>query len=210
MGELRMDFGNNPFGLGSSRSIKQFIHHPFLHPLHHWRRTACSSLWSPHHLHHRGVQWGCAEPVAMHTISCIAQEIGGGRGVVIEGWHFRGILPLSNTPLELLPCLLNGHTHLLPTTSQSPHLDIRPATGNDLLQTPHDVRIALHCSVGGDVDGCFRGDVGYNLKLGAGVDVLELSDGVIVEIARSQKRASDRPPSETLVSRWACSSSRSS
>jgi hypothetical protein len=74
-------------------------------------------------------------------------------------------------------------THLqLPTTSQSPHLDIHPATGNDLLQTPHDIRIALHCSVGGNVDGCFRGDVGDNLELGAGVDVLKLSDGVIVEI----------------------------
>jgi hypothetical protein len=36
--------------------------------------------------------------------------------------------------------------------------------------------------VGGNVDGCFRGDVGDNLELGAGVDVLKLSDGVIVEI----------------------------
>ena len=143
MGELRMDFGNNPFGLGSSRSIKQFIHHPFLHPFHHWRRTACSSLWSPRHQHHRRAQWGRAEPVAMRAISCVAQEIGGRRGVVVEGWHFRGILSLNTTPLELLPCLLNGNTHLLPTTSQSPHLNIRPATGNDLLQTRMTFR--LHC-----------------------------------------------------------------
>ena len=86
-------------------------------------------------------------------------------------------------PLELLPCLLNGiSTHLLPTTSQSPHLDIHPATRNDLLQTPHDIRIKLHCSVGGSVNGCFRGDVGDKLELGAGVDVLKLSDGVIVKI----------------------------
>jgi hypothetical protein len=115
LSQLRMDFGNNPFGLGSSCSIKQFIHHPFLHPLHHWRRTACSSLWSPRHQHHR-VQWGRAEPVAMCAISCIAQEIGGRRRVVVEGWQFRGILPCSTTPLELLPCLLNENTHLLPTT----------------------------------------------------------------------------------------------
>jgi len=181
LGKLRMDFGNNPFGLGSSRSIKQLIHHPFLHPHHHWRRTTWSILWSSRHQHFR-VQWGRAEPVTMCTISYVAQEVGGGRGVVVKGWHFRGILPLSTTPLELLPCLLNGNTHLLPTTSQSPHLDIRPATGNDLLQTLHDIRIALHCSVGGNVDGCFRGDVGENLELGVGVEVLKLSDGVIVEI----------------------------
>ncbi len=112
------------------------------------------------------------------------QGIGGGRSVVIkEGWqHFRGILPRSTTPLELLvPCLLNGHTHLLPTTSWS-HLDIHPATGNDLLQTPHDIWIALHCSVGGNVNGCLRGDVCDKVKLRAGVDVLKISDGVIVEI----------------------------
>ena len=36
--------------------------------------------------------------------------------------------------------------------------------------------------MGGDVDGCFCCDVSYNLKLGAGVDVLELSDVVIVEL----------------------------
>jgi hypothetical protein len=36
--------------------------------------------------------------------------------------------------------------------------------------------------VGGSVDGCFRGDVVDNLELVAGVDVLKLSDGVIVEI----------------------------
>ena len=88
----------------------------------------------------------------MHTISCVAQKIGGGRCVVVEGRHFRGILPRSTTTLEFLPCLLNGNTHLFPITSQSPHLDIRPATGNDLLQTPHDVWIALHCSVGEGVD----------------------------------------------------------
>ena len=132
MGELCMDFGNNAFGLGSSCSIKQFIHHPFLHPLHHWRRTDCSGLWSPHHQHHR-LQWGRAEPVAMHTISCVAQKIGVMSRVVIEGWHFRGILPRSNMPLEILPCMLNGNTHLFSITSQSPHLDICPATGNDLL-----------------------------------------------------------------------------
>ena len=142
MGELRMDFGNNPFGLGSSRSIKQFIHHPFLHPLHHWRRTACSSLcWSSRHQHRR-VQWDRAEPVSMRTISCFAQAIGCKRCVVVEGWHFWGILPCSTTPLELLPCLLNGNTHLLPTTSGS-HLNIHPATGNDILQPC--MMCGLHC-----------------------------------------------------------------
>ena len=117
MGELHMDFGNNPFVLGSSHSIKHFIHHPFLHPLHHWRRTACRSLWSPHHQYHR-LQWGRAEPVAMRTISCIAQKIGGGRCVVIEGCHFRGILPCSTMHLELLLCLLNGNTHLFPSPAR--------------------------------------------------------------------------------------------
>jgi hypothetical protein len=142
LGKLRMDFGNNPFGSGSSHSIKQFIHHPFLHPLHHWRRTACSSLWSPCHQHHR-LQWGRAEPVVMRTIFCVAQKIGGGRCAVIEGWHFRGILPRSTMPLELLPCLLNGNTYLFSITSQSSHLDICPATGNDLLQTR--MTFGLHC-----------------------------------------------------------------
>jgi hypothetical protein len=119
----------------------------------------------------------------MSTISCIAEEVGGGRRVVVEveGWHFRGIFPRITPPLELLPCLLKGHTHLLPATSWS-HLDVHPTTGNDFLQTPHDVRIALHCSVVGSIDGCLRGNVGDNLELGAGVDVLKLSDGVVVEI----------------------------
>ena len=74
LSELRMNFGHNPFGLGSSRSIEEFIHHSFLHPLHHWKRTS-----------HRRAQWGRAEPVAMRTISCVAEEIGGGRRVVVEG-----------------------------------------------------------------------------------------------------------------------------
>ncbi len=179
MGELHMDLGHNPFGLGSSCSIKKFIHHPFLHPLHHWRRTACSSLWSTRH-HHR-VQWDRAEPVAMRPISRIAKEIGGGRCVVVEGWYFRRIFPPSTTPLEILPCLLKRHTHLLPTTSRS-HLDVHPATGNDILQTPHDVRVALHCSVAGSIDGCLCCNAGDKLELGAGVNVLKLSDGVVVEI----------------------------
>jgi len=54
----------------------------------------------------------------VRTISCVAQKIGGGRCVVIEGWHFRGILPRSTTPLELLPCLLNGNTHLFPSSAR--------------------------------------------------------------------------------------------
>ncbi len=36
--------------------------------------------------------------------------------------------------------------------------------------------------MGGSVDGCFRGDVGDKLELGAGVYVLKVSNGVIVEI----------------------------
>jgi hypothetical protein len=47
------------------------------------------------------------------------------------------------------------------------------ATGNDLLQTPHDVWIALHCSFVGSVDGCLCGDVGDKLELRAQVDVLK-------------------------------------
>ncbi len=77
--------------------------------------------------------------------------------------------------------LLKRHTHLLPTTSRS-HLDVHPATGNNILQTPHDVRVALHCSVAGSIDGCLCGDVGDKLELGAGVDILKLSEGVVVEI----------------------------
>jgi hypothetical protein len=118
----------------------------------------------------------------MRAISCVPQEIGGGRRVVVKGWHFRGILHRSTTPLELLPCLLNGNTHLLPTASQSPHLNICPATGNDLLQTLHDTRIALHFGLGGSVNGCFSGNVGDKFKLGAGANVLKFSDGVIVKI----------------------------
>ncbi len=159
LGKLRMDFGHNPFGLGSS--------------------CTCSSLRSPRH-HHR-VQWDRAEPVAMRRISCVAKEIGGKRRVVVEGWHYRGIFSQSTTPLEILPCLLKRHTQLLPTTSRS-HLDVTPATGNDILQTPNDVWVALHCSVAESIDGCLRGNVGDKLELGAGVDVLKLSDGVVVKI----------------------------
>jgi hypothetical protein len=36
--------------------------------------------------------------------------------------------------------------------------------------------------LGGNVDGCFHGNIGDNFELEAGVDVLKLSDGVIVEI----------------------------
>ena len=119
----------------------------------------------------------------MRTISCVAKEIAGGRRMVVDQLLFRGIFPFTTTPiLELLPCLLKRHTHpLLPTTSQS-HFDIHPATWNFLLQTPHDIRIALQFSVVGDVNGCLCGDVGDKLELGAGVDVLKFSDRAIVEI----------------------------
>ncbi len=93
----------------------------------------------------------------------------------------QGDFPCSTTPLELLPCLLKRHTHLLPPTTSRSHLDIHPTTGNDLLQTPHDVWIALHCSVAGSVDGCLCGNVGDKLELGAEVDVLKLSDRVVVK-----------------------------
>jgi hypothetical protein len=56
------------------------------------------------------------------------------------------------------------------------------ATWNDLLQTPHDERIALHRSVARSVDDSLCGNVGDKLKFGAGVNVLKLLDGVVVTI----------------------------
>ena len=70
---------------------------------------------------------------------------------------------------------------LLPPVTSRSHLNICLSTANELLQTPHNVWIALHFSVVGRGNCCFRGNVGDTIKLGAVVDILILSDGVVVE-----------------------------
>ena len=57
----------------------------------------------------------------------------------------------------------------------------RPTTGDDPLQAPHHIWIALQRSVMQCIYRCFGKDVLYNLILGAVINLLECSDSVIIE-----------------------------
>jgi hypothetical protein len=98
--------------------------------------------------------------------------------VVFERRHLRRTLLLA---LQLIPRLLNGNAHLLPTSNGS-HLNIGATTRDNPLQALHDIWIALYKSVVQDIDGCVGEDVLDDLILGAGVNLLEFSDGVVIKI----------------------------
>jgi hypothetical protein len=207
-----MNFCSEPFSLGSSCTIQKLIQHSLLHPIHHQHRSLqhWSRLRPIHHCSSLPARINCnfAETIAAHTIPCITHEIGGGRCVVFKRQHLRRTLLLA---LKLLPCLLNGNTHLLPTSNGS-HLNIGARTRDYPLQASHDIWIALYRSVVQDIDGCVAEDVLDDLILGAGVNLLEFLDGVVIKIVLEiiKKRATDHPPSLTWPSRWACLSPHSS
>ncbi len=92
--------------------------------------------------------------------------------------NLRQILPL---PLQLLPCLLNGNNHFLPTSNGS-YLNIGTTTKDDPLQAQHYIRIALHQSVIQYVDRCLHEDVLDDLILRVGVNLLEFLDNVVVRL----------------------------
>ncbi len=98
--------------------------------------------------------------------------------MVFERRHLRRTLLLA---LQLIPRLLNGNAHLLPTSNGS-HLNIGATTRDNPLQALHDIWIALYKSVVQDIDGCVGEDVLDDLILGAGVNLLEFSDGVVIKI----------------------------
>jgi len=112
-------------------------------------------------------------------ISSVTEKIGGGRCVVFKRRHFRQILPLS---LQLLPCCCNGHPHLCSTSNGGSCLDIATTTGDDPLQAPLHIWIALQRSVVQCIYRSFGEDILYNLILGAVINLLECSDGVIIEL----------------------------
>jgi hypothetical protein len=171
-----MNFCGEHFGLWSSCTIQNLILHPLLHPIHHLRRALQN--WSRlRPIHHRSsllARINCifAEPIAMCTIPCVTHEFGGGRCLVFERQHLRRTLLLA---LQLLSCLLNGKTHLLPTSNGS-HLNIGATTRDNPLQALHDIWIALYRSVVQDINGCVGEDVLDDLILGAGVNLLEFSE----------------------------------
>ena len=99
--------------------------------------------------------------------------------MVLERRHFGRTLQLS---LQLLPRCCNGYTHLSPTSNIGSYLDIATTTGDDPLQAAHRIWIALQRSVMKCIDRCFGEDVLNNVIFGAGVGLLEFSDGVIIKL----------------------------
>ncbi len=82
----------------------------------------------------------------MSVIPSIAEEDRDRRRVVPERQNLGRILPAPLLlPLELVPRLRNGHTHLPPTSISC--LNIHPETSDDSLQATNDVRDGLELNI---------------------------------------------------------------